>query len=100
MNEAMTKRVLVLASALVLAACSSSASDVVGAGNEGVLSDAGGADASSSSGNGDAGKTIVDGAIPIGDSAVSDAPWAPVSFGITAKDIGSGDNIAIAYGGY
>jgi len=34
------------------------------------------------------------------DSAVTGGTWSPVSFGVTTRDTGGGDNIVIAYGGY
>jgi hypothetical protein len=55
-----------------------------------------------------------DGAVDAGADAASDAsavdaaeagfdasgPWTPVSYGVTTKDTGGGDDIVIAYGGY
>jgi hypothetical protein len=35
-----------------------------------------------------------------GDSGNYGGPWSPVSFGVTTKDTGGGNNIVIAYGGY
>ncbi len=67
-----------------------------------MASDAGAAtspDAGNSSVFRDGGSSTVDAA---SDASVdAGAPtWTSVSFGITTEDVGSGDNIAIAYGGY
>jgi hypothetical protein len=34
------------------------------------------------------------------DAGVPSGPWSPVSFGVTTKDTGGGNDIVIAYGGY
>jgi hypothetical protein len=82
---------------LTLAACSSSSpGDVSG-------SDAG-ADLDSDSGNvsivSDSGSSSAADASLDASSDAGETNWAPVSFGITGKHIGGGDEVAIVYGGY
>ncbi|MGH7281681.1 MAG: hypothetical protein ACRELY_09180 [Polyangiaceae bacterium] len=63
--------------------------------------DAGFVDSGSIGSNPDASSS--DATTPIADTAPefdASAPWDSVSFGITTKDVGTGSNVAIAYGGY
>ncbi|MGH7329987.1 MAG: hypothetical protein ACREJX_16700, partial [Polyangiaceae bacterium] len=63
--------------------------------------DAGFVDSGSIGSNTDASSS--DATTPIADTAPefdASAPWDSVSFGITTKDVGTGSNVAIAYGGY
>lgn len=98
-----TRRAFAVAALLSLAACSSSSTDDA----SDVGGDAGGsaiADSGNPTTTHDAGTTTT----TTSDAAVEsdagfdagDAPWASVSFGITGKKIGAGNNIAIVYGGY
>lgn len=82
--------------AALLLACSSSENDAASASVSGKFSDAG----SSAS---DSGAQSTDASVSTSDAAPefdASAPWTPVGFGITTKDVGTGSNVAIAYGGY
>ena len=91
----------VLATAfLALAACSSESNDGASTVNDagiGDLSDAGNSsvfhDASGSSE--DSGNALEDASTDAGETN-----WSAVSFGITGKHLGAGENIAVVYGGY
>ena len=88
-------RFAILLAALFFA-CSSSESDETSASVGGEFSDAGSNASDSGAQSSDASASISD-AAPEFDAS---APWTSVSFGITAKDVGTGPNVAIAYGGY
>lgn len=85
-----------IALSALLAACSSTESDGSSATIDAAISDAG-PNASSSDAAAPADAATISDAAPEFDAS---APWNLVSFGITTKDVDTGSNIAIAYGGY
>ncbi|MEO8876791.1 MAG: hypothetical protein ABI461_14455 [Polyangiaceae bacterium] len=88
---------LLLSALVAIEGCSSSsASDVAN-------DDGGGVEAFDAGDAGDASAPIDSGTISDDAATTFDASskaWSPVSFGITTKDVGSGNQIAIVYGGY
>jgi len=111
--------VLAVAQVLVLASCSSSPGAAMPDASQDVVSTPADAGSSSSVDAADAGQAHPDAAAEGGvsappldgglegsssmgdpDSAATVGTWSPVSFGVTTMDMGGGDDIVIAYGGY
>lgn len=89
--------VVAVSISLLAAACSSSDTESTDTGQHLGSTDAGKDGATAlDAGEGDGDVTSDAGSF----SDAGDAPWTSVSFGVTQKEVGGGDNVAIAYGGY